>query len=199
MTNTPTNPLPDTTVDIAKPPEESFSTLSAAEVQSLRVIMQTNREGRSKTFRVPEMLITEHDKDLFAESLCSGIPFKEVIERYKGKLKVTLRTKVKWEEDMIIEQIRKDFEDEYTHTDGQYVNRLNVYNLCFELCELDGVPQKPITKGTDLRKYVEDSVLESMLEPKLYILITLMAQFDDKVSRLCRLATPDFSKSDADS
>lgn len=179
--------------------DEEYQKLSAMEVQSLRALIEKNKRELPATFQVPDLPISESDKDRFADCLCEGVPFSEELERYKGKLKVTLRSKLKWEEDMITEQVRKDFEDEYTKADGHYRSRLLVYNLCFELTHLDNVRQQSISKNTDLRKFVQDSIFEQMPQPKLLILLTLMAQFDDKVSRLCRIALPDFSNPGADS
>jgi len=195
MTNTPTNQI-----EASKEQEEVRNeTLTPYEVQTVRALMEKEVKGRIESFSIPPLEISEQDKDNFATNLLEGNPYCESFDKYKGKLKISFRSKLKWEEDMLIEQIRKDFEDKKIETSGQYMNRVNCYNLCFQLTELDGVPSKKITKSTDLRSFLDNSIFESMPEPKLYILISLMTQFESKVSKLCHLSMLDFSAPGSDS
>jgi hypothetical protein len=176
-----------------------FEQLTADEIQEIRRTMEQNRLERARTFTVPELPISEPDKDRFADCLLSGQPYTESFERFKGKLKVVLRSRFKWEEDAIIDQVFQDFAEKQIKSDGQYVNRLNVYNLSFQVSSLDGVVQITSKKSENLREHVQKGIFEDMPEPKLYILVSLLHQFDTKVTALCRMALPDFSEPDADS
>jgi hypothetical protein len=183
-------------------PQETDQTvpqLSAEEVQELRQVIERIRSAKETPYRLPLLPISEADRDRFADSLCVGKPYSEEFERLNGKIKVKLRSLIKWEEDLIIAQLTRDFGDQEISTEGQYANRLNVYSLCFKMTELNGVPQVSPKKNTDLREFVSKSLFENMPEPKLYILIALLSQFDTKVTALCREATPDFSKPATDS
>ena len=175
-----------------------FEQLTADEVHELRRLLDQSRDERSRLRKLPELPITETDQDRFAECLMSGQPYREEFSRYKGKFLVTLRSRFKWEEDMIIEQIFQDFSDKTIKSDGQYANRLNLYNLLFQMEQLDGVEMTKIRQGDNLREKLSQSLLETIVEPKLFILTSLLFQFDAKVSKLCQTAleSPDFSKPD---
>lgn len=174
-----------------------FEQLTADEVHELRKIMEESRLERSRHRRLPNLPISEEDKDRFAECLASGQPYREEFSRLKGKFNVTLRTRYKWEEDAIIAQIFDDFSDKTIKSDGQYANRLNLYNLTYQMEKLDGLPMVSPKRGDNLREKLSAGIFEGMVEPKLFILTSLLFQFDAKVTALCQLAMPDFSEPDA--
>lgn len=199
MTDTYTDTDPSTPDQKQPSVTDAYDKLSAEEVQDIRRFMERERTMRGVEFYPPDLPITEADKDRFADCLATGKSYSEEISRYKGKLKVTFRTRLKREDDAIMEQTFLDFEDLYTKSKGQYANRLNVYHLCFQVEALDGVPQIAPRKGANLREFAGKSIYEDMTEPKIFLLISLLSQFDAKVTTMCRDAMPDFSKPDADS
>lgn len=177
--------------------------LTADEVHELRRIIENSRLVQGEAERMAasamDLPISEEDKNDFCDLMLQGEPYTEKFERMGGKIKVEFRSRTRSEEEEIIRQIQKDFEDNQLKTDGLYVNRLNLYNLVTQTVSIDGVK---LVMDTDLplRERADKSIFGNMAEPKIYILSCILVQFEGKLSRLCRMAVdPGFSKPATDS
>ena len=199
-----TEPLaPDVVLDPVPDPEQQ-QPLSAEEVQDLRRMINASPATASSRpiaaisgnsgFLIPQLNITDADLDSFINTLMEGTQYSETLVRYGGKLSVKFRVRSRIEEEILLAQLNQDMKDGLIHSDMAYYARVNLYNLTAQVEALDGVVQIPDPILT-LRKRSESGIFGSMAEPKLYILVTLLAQFEDKVSRMARkaLAEPDFS------
>ena len=141
---------------------------------------------------IPELPVTDADRDRFAEHLWAGTPYVESFSALGGKLTATLRLRAKWELDLVARQMDRDY------ADGLFVNTerqgdlLNAYNLRLQLVELNGqtldtnFPRRPAdgTKPPTLRQWTQDSVVETLSEAQLFVLVTWLYQFEVKVAGL---------------
>ena len=177
--------------------------LTADEVHELRRIIENSRlvqgEKERSAATVNDLPIEEDDKNRFCDFMLQGEPYTEALERMGGKIKVEFRSRTRAEEEEIIRQIQKDFEENLLKTDSLYVNRLNLYNLVTQTVSLDGIKLN-IDTSIPLRERSDKSIFGNMSEPKIYVLSCLLVQFEGKLSRLCRMAVdPGFSKPATDS
>lgn len=167
----------------ANPPVEEPSTLSAEEIHDLRRIIARGKKSLAET-ALKELPISEADRDRFTDLLREGVPYVEKLERYKGKLKVSFRTRKRTEEDALLKQLYQDVADGLIFSDISHSLRNNLYVLFLQIHELDGVPQAGYSKEVSLRSAAENSIFGQMAEQKVYILTGMLKQFEDKVSRL---------------
>ena len=191
------------TIDPPAAASEPDHKLTADEVHELRRIIENSRfihgQSESKGASMTDLPITEDDKNNFCDFMLQGEPYTEAFERMGGKIKVEFRSRTRAEEEEIIRQIQKDFEENKLKTDGLYVARLNLYNLVTQTVAIDGV-KLVLDKNLPLRERADKSIFGNMSEPKTYILSCLLVQFEGKLSKLCRMAVvPDFSKPATDS
>ena len=184
------------------PAQNQSETLSPEEVHELRRVVinaktsqrnpVTGIEG-SAGFLIPKLPITEKDEDYFAETLMEGAVYSESFSKFKGKLNVKFRVRSRQNEEEVVKQIYHDYKDGVIRTDIEHYGRTNLYNLVMQVVELDNIVLVH-DAAKSLRERAAESIFDSMLEPKLYILVSLLAQFEDKVSRIARKALePDFS------
>ena len=177
--------------------------LNAEEVQKLRLLLNINEKVRDKIptnqiqgnvgFLIPKLPVTEKDLDMFVDSLMEGTQYSESFVKYNGKFKVTFRVRSRKDEEAVLFQMNEDFKSGLIHSDIAYYSRLNLYNLTLQTYSLDGVTQV-LDYSKTLREIAETGIFGNMPEPKLYILISMLGQFEDKVSSMAREAlTPDFS------
>jgi hypothetical protein len=91
----------------------------------------------------------------------------------------------------------KDIEGGAIKAPADYVMQMNYYNLLFQVVAVNDVafpPINPHAEDLDLRKELRESLFNTMPDPKMYILVSMLNQFDEKVLTLSRLAlNPDFS------
>ena len=183
--------------------ESGEQQLTADEVHELRQIIENSilvqgELEKSKSV-IQDLPITEDDKNRFFDMLLMGENYTEEFQRMNGKIKVKFRSRTRIEEEDILRQIQQDFADNVIKTDGLYVNRLNLYNLLTQTVSIDGV-SVVADKNLPLRERADKSIFGSMSEPKIYILSCILTQFENKLSRLCRIALKeDFSTPATDS
>jgi len=183
--------------------QDSKVSLNAEEVQKLRLLLNINEQVRDKIpsnqiqgnigFLIPKLPVTEKDLDMFVDSLMEGTQYSESFVKYNGKFKVTFRVRSRKDEEAVLFQLNEDFKSGLIHSDIAYYSRLNLYNLTLQTHSLDGIIQI-LDYSKTLREIAETGIFGNMPEPKLYILISILGQFEDKVSSMARKAlTPDFS------
>lgn len=183
--------------------EKQEETLTSDEVYELRRIIENSRlvqgEAERNAAIINDLPITDSDKDRFCDLMLQGEPYTEKMERMGGKIKVEFRSRTRAEEEELIRQIQKDFEDNLLKTDSLYVARLNLYNLVTQTVSIDGTKLN-LDPSISIRERADKSIFANMPEPKIYILSCLLVQFEGKLSRMCRMAVnPDFLKPATDS
>lgn len=193
---------PDNAADSQQPAPPSDlpaeASLSPQEVHELRKLIEANPQPvlpqfESNDFIMPRLDITEADLDRFSTCLLEGEQYSETFSKYGGKLQLKLRVRSRKEEEMALAQINEDFKAGLIGSDAAYRVRVNLYNLVIQAVEIDGVAMVYDPSKT-LKENAESGIFDSMSEPKQYILVGLLAQFEDKVSRMVRKALqPDFS------
>lgn len=161
--------------------------LTPSEILELRQLAERARMTKVSTERVPKLPVTDADKDKLCDCMVSGTFYSETFSFFKGKLTATFRVKTKQEDDEIISQIHDDFQDSVIKSSAQYSNRLAVYQLYIQTMELGGVKLLR-SKGKSLREEVKNSIFETMPEPKLFLLITTLNQFEAKVGDILKEA-----------
>ena len=174
--------------------------LSPDEIFEFRRQLELQRAAlkRKAVRAVPELKVTEEDCDQICECMETGEAYSETFERFRGKMKVTFRVRTKQEDDEIINQLLQDFKDGLLMAEGQYDNRRSIYNVYIQTVGLNGVLlSRPSEKN--LRKEVAESPFETMSEPRLFVLLATLQQFEEKVSRMLKraLEDPSFINPDA--
>jgi hypothetical protein len=182
---------------------KSEEVLTSSEVYELRRIIENSRlvqgEAERQAAAITDLPITDFDKDKFCDLMLQGEPYIEKMDRMGGKIKAEFRSRTRAEEEELIRQIQKDFEENLLKTDSLYVSRLNLYNLVTQTISIDGIKLN-LDPSIPLRERADKSIFKNMSEPKIYILSCLLVQFEGKLSRLCRMAVnPDFLKPATDS
>ena len=146
---------------------------------------------------IPELPITDADRDRFAEHLWASVPFTESFSALDGKLTATLRLRAKWEMDLVARQIDRDYADGLFSNTERQGDLLNAYNLRLQLVEFNSQAQDTRfdrQKGLSLRDWTQDSPIDGLSEAQLFILVTWLYQFEVKVARLKREAVlPNFT------
>lgn len=177
------------------PGEFSVPPLSSEETQALREIIYARLKQKKEDFELPDLPITDEDRDRFGDCLARRRPFAEECSMMGGKLKATFRTKTKRENDVMFAQIDQDFKDGLVRSEAKYVTLLNNYNLVIQTMSFQGAPLMPAippgiegTKGWSLANVVKNHVIESVSEPLMFLLIGALSQFDQKVRILSREA-----------
>jgi len=201
---TTTEEINNETTDVkVEPSEDSVVNLNASEIQKLKLLLKINDDSVDKVsskrfsgnggFILPQMPITEEDLDKFADTLMEGVPYSESYVKYKGKLKLTIKVRSRKDEEEILAQMNEDFKSGMIHSDIAYYARMNLYNLTKQVVSIDNISQVYDSSKT-LRENAETGVFGDMPEPKLYILIGILDQFENKVVAMARKAlAPDFS------
>lgn len=199
MPTTQTAEAPGAPKPVDNPLPEEANQLTPEEVHELRRAIQSGNALGSfakidpESFIMPKLPILESDADAFADALMEGTQYSESFSKFQGKLRVKFRVRSRREEEELLQQLNEDFKAGMLQSEIAYRNRTSLYNLVQQTLELDGVELINIP-GKSLRENAQASIFDSMPEPKIYILVGLLSQFENKVSRMARQALdPDFS------
>jgi len=171
--------------------------LTAEETQTLLEMLQFRQNQKRTQFSLPELPVTKEDEDRYLECLMVGKPYTEDFSRARGQLNITFRVKMARETDVINNQLRQDIVDRIISEEIDFTTRLNCYNLLVQTQVLNGVKQSlvipPGIRQFDLRAAYDASIYPNMPDPRIYVLLGILAQFDIKIHSLNnKVLTQDF-------
>lgn len=191
-------PAPQSVAELppSKPGEFQIPPLGPEEIQMLREVIFARMKQKKDEFVLPDLPITDDDKNRFADAVMQRKPFSEKFSMMGGKLTVTFRTKTKRENDMLFDQLDEDFKANRIRSESKYVTLLNNYNLMMQMTELQGAPcatvlpppQQDVPPGWSLYKVMRLHLIETLPEANMFLLIGALSQFDTKCRVLAREA-----------
>ena len=174
----------------APTPEEMMSEL-IHDVHLIKESILGGKQKRESAFNVPEIPITNEDRERFEDCLDKRRPFSETYPMLNGKLSVTFRTKTKKETDLLFDQIDQDFASGRIKSEVKYSTLLNNYNLILQMVEFKGVKLIPVVpasgvlpEGWSLNGCLSSHVIDTLSEEAIVLLLSALSQFDSRVVRL---------------
>lgn len=171
--------------------ETANAPLSTEEVQQLRELIYQAHQINKGRFNLPELPIADKDRDFFADCVLERRPYKETFSLMKGKLKVTIREKFKNETDEIHRQLDQHFAEGHIRNEAGFSTFIQNYSLLFQLVEINATPVPPVIPTPrpadwNLADAAKRSFLEKCSDHTMFMLISLMQQFEQKVRRLAQ-------------
>jgi hypothetical protein len=144
-------------------------------------------------FKLPRLEITEKDRDQYLECTASGATFSQRFLKEELGIDVVFRDKTKKESDIISRQVDKAYNDGKMMSVQEYTNIFNYACLYYQLEAINGVTQNrsyPIDvwdmKDFNLLSEIDKSAIGQFSSSKIYILMGLMTQFNQKLFDLSR-------------
>lgn len=174
--------------------EEKDSPLSQQEVQALREIIYRAAKQKNERFELPDLPITDKDRDYFAECVVQHRPYKETFSLMKGKLKVTIREKYKHETDLILATIDDLFAQGRVRSDAAFSTYLMNFGLLFQVVEMNGTTMpiilpNPRPDDWSLVEVAKNHFFEGCGDHMMFLLISILTQFENKVRSLAKEVT----------
>ena len=176
-----------------KPTPEQVVTSMAQDLHILKelILGQQNARTERQTFAVPELPITDEDRERFQDALDKRRPFSETYPILDGKLSVTFRAKMKRETDILMDQIDQDFAAGHIRSQVNYNTLLNNYNLMLQMVDFRGVkvpsvvpPVRPFPKDWSLYGCIDTHLISTLDEDTVILLLAALQQFDSRSKRL---------------
>jgi hypothetical protein len=171
--------------------EKEATALTPGELVELRGLLYERAKNKRDEFKLPEVKITDDDRQRFATCVERRKPFSERITLGKAKLQLTFREKLKSENDAIYHQISLDFAAGELKSEGDFTTRLNNYNLMIQLVRFnDELMPAPIPEtkpeGWTLRNALANHPVEKFTNSNMWLALAALSQFDLKILKLER-------------
>lgn len=189
----PGNPGPDVAINPGAQPGEMPPAwpLTVDQTQLLMELIEKRRKSKPDDFEIPDLPIHDDDKERLQDCLLNGNMYAESFDRAKGSLKVTFRVKTARETEIVFAQLRQDARDGFIMEEWDMNSRLHKYNLLIQMHSLNDIQQPravplpaEMPKDWTLRSIYDSSLVSSFPDPKIYILLGILSQFDKKVRRM---------------
>ena len=144
-------------------------------------------------FKLPRLEVTEKDRDEYLRCTASGDTFSQRFLKEELGVDVVFRDKTKKESDIISRQVDKAYNDGKMMSIQEYTNIFNYGCLYYQLESINGVPQNrsyPVDvwdmKDFNLLSEIDKSAIGQFSSSKIYVLMGLMTQFNQKLFDLSR-------------
>jgi hypothetical protein len=147
----------------------------------------------SNEFKLQKLEITEKDRDQYLQCTASGDTFKQRFLKQEFGLDVVFRDKTKKESDIISRQVDKAYNDGKMMSVQEYTNIFNYGCLYYQLESINDVTQNREypnnvwdMKDFNLLEQIDKSAIGQFSSSKIYVLMGLMTQFNQKLFDLSR-------------
>jgi len=142
--------------------------------------------------RIPDLKISEEDKDRFVDSLASGEPYVENFTLAVGKgLSIQMRDKTKKEGDIISRKLDQMHNDGQVLSAVEYGNLYNIACLYYQLQTVNGVVQNRAypeniwkIQDFDLFGIIDQSFIGGLTSSSIFVFMAAMNQMNKKLFRL---------------
>lgn len=153
-----------------------------------RLVVENVSDINGADLKLPDLEVTEKDKERFLECVTSGTPFSQSFEHKSSSLNVVLRDKTKKESEIISRQLDKAYNDGHIYSIAEYTNLFNMGCLYYQLDAINGVKQNrqyPDSiwnmKDFNLMDAIDQSPIGSMSSSVLFLMMAMMSQLNRKL------------------
>jgi hypothetical protein len=147
----------------------------------------------SNDFKLTRLEITEKDRDKYLQCTASGATFSQRFLKEEMGVDIVFRDKTKKESDIISRQVDKAYNDGKMMSVQEYTNIFNYGCLYYQLESINGVIQNRAYPGNvwDMKDFnlldeIDRSAIGEFSSSKIYVLMGLMTQFNQKLFDLSR-------------